>query len=96
MESSFTINSPSDWNEKIWSGTVYPNEMYIRFNYLDLDLRIYIDQTPCHYGGFRYWFICPSYGRRCGKVYSGKLGLECRECCDLNYLDNRSNFYIFS
>lgn len=26
-------------------------------------------QTPCHFGGVRWWWICPATGRRCAKLY---------------------------
>ena len=35
----------------------------------DVDYQIPIVTTPCHFGGHRYWFICPITvnGRYCGR-----------------------------
>lgn len=50
----------------------------------DYQLPVRLERTPCHYGGSRPWFACPSCGRRCGKLYlSGKF--VCRKCAHLNY-----------
>lgn len=42
---------------------------------------ISIVTTPCNFGGVRYWFQCPSCGRRCAILYP----LACRICCDGRY-----------
>src|SRR4051794_37210742 len=31
------------------------------------DFRVWLTTTLCHYGGRRWWFLCPSSDRRCGK-----------------------------
>ncbi len=41
--------------------------------------------TSCHYGGFRYWFECPSCGKRAGRLYFTNHGIQCRTCSNLNY-----------
>ncbi|HUD03113.1 MAG TPA: hypothetical protein VMR46_03855 [Candidatus Paceibacterota bacterium] len=47
--------------------------------------------TLCHYGGVRYWFICPVYhklqycGRRVGVLYLGDDYFACRHCYNLTY-----------
>lgn len=85
---------------------VYSSEMgnpnALRFEYRwtpvggepeDADYFVSISTTPCHYGGLRYWFICPlSYkgkpcGRRCRILYlaDGSKYLGCRECHQLTY-----------
>ncbi|SOC39064.1 hypothetical protein [Ureibacillus acetophenoni] len=83
--SSFTLHSPTNSRKVLGSGIVNPDEMYISLSYSNLELRIYVDQTPCHYGGVRYWFICSSCGRRSSKLYGDNIGLACRTCCNLNY-----------
>ncbi len=46
---------------------------------------IYFDQTPCNYGGYRKWFLCPQCKRRVAVLYGiGSLFL-CRCCNDLTY-----------
>lgn len=48
-----------------------------------------IDWTPCHFGGRRPWFLCPSCGRRVGKLYwlrrFSRMLFACRACADLGY-----------
>lgn len=76
-------------------------DQYIRFNYTqtdrstgektDLDYKIPLVKTPCHFGGFRYWFQCPWYangvycGRRVGVLYLGGKYFACRHCYNLTY-----------
>lgn len=47
-----------------------------------------ITRTACNYGNWRYWFVCPDCGRRCGILYrSGLYGrYACRKCHDLTYI----------
>lgn len=69
----------------------------------DFDYNIQLVTTPCHYGGDRYWFICPltingKYcGRRVGVVYKAGDYFGCRHCYNLSYEsrnESRSNrFY---
>jgi hypothetical protein len=33
------------------------------------DYRVRIEATRCHYGGLRWWFVCPLTGRRAAKLY---------------------------
>lgn len=46
-----------------------------------------LERTPCDFGGFRYWFVCP--GRGCGRRVSKLYGLGryflCRHCHNLAY-----------
>lgn len=59
----------------------------------DLDYKIELVSTPCHFGGVRWWFICPLWknsvycGRRVGKLYLPPNGIYfgCRHCYDLTY-----------
>jgi len=47
---------------------------------------IWLDSTPCNFGGYRPWFRCPSgiCGNRAAILYySGSFA--CRDCCNLAY-----------
>ena len=46
-----------------------------------------LDSTPCHFGGWRLWFVCPSTrcGRRVAKLFLGKQYFACRRCYNLAY-----------
>jgi hypothetical protein len=51
---------------------------------------VYLDWTPCNYGGTRPWFLCPA--RRCGRrvavLYGGGI-FACRHCHRLAYQSQR-------
>ena len=81
--------------------TLEGNE-YIRFKYThtdsktgeksDLDYKARIVSTHCHYGGQRWWFICPLAvngrlcSRRVGVLYlANDKRFGCRYCCNLTY-----------
>jgi hypothetical protein len=58
-----------------------------------IEQKIKLTKTPCHYGGFRWWFECPVVkdgvycGNRSSKLYLpvGQLYFGCRSCYDLTY-----------
>ena len=78
-------------------------KLYVKVNYTitdrntgektDYDYKISLTTTPCHFGGVRYWFICPLAvnglycGRRVGTLYlaSGGCYFGCRHCYNLSY-----------
>ena len=43
-----------------------------------------ITTSSCHYGNYRYWFICPHCGKRVGVLYCARLYV-CRQCIGANY-----------
>lgn len=57
---------------------------------------IALTYTPCNYGGWRPWFICPgegggvACGRRVSKLYWGGSLFLCRHCLDLGYASQRT------
>jgi len=79
------------------------DEPYVKVNYTitdrttgkktDYDYKINLATTPCHFGGVRYWFICPLSvngvycGRRTGSLYLASSGnyFGCRHCYNLSY-----------
>lgn len=40
--------------------------------------------TPCHFGGRRYWWVCPHCDRRCRILYCRGL-FVCRQCSGAHY-----------
>jgi hypothetical protein len=73
-----------------------PDEMWMRVYYTttihgekhDMDYRISITTTKPHYGGRRFWFICPHTGTRAAVLYSppGSKWFASRKACNLKYL----------
>src|SRR2546427_2601374 len=47
----------------------------------DEEYPIFLDRTPCNYGGERVWFLCPARGcsRRVAVVYGGSV-FSFRDC----------------
>lgn len=74
---------------------------YVYLQYAQTDLttqekkeiayEIPLTKTPCNYGGYRYWFICPlvkageQCHRRVGILYKGGDYFGCRHCYELTY-----------
>lgn len=58
-----------------------------------LDYSVRLSTTSCHFGGRRYWFVCPlvkggqACGRRVGTLYlpPGGKYFGCRHCYELTY-----------
>lgn len=81
---------------------------YIRFQYTqtdrssgektDLDYTVRLVSTPCHFGGRRWWFICPLIinGQPCihrvGALYlAGGKYFGCRHCHNLTYESSKES-----
>ena len=62
-------------NEEAWNSEQYP---------------VWLEWTPCHYGGSRAWFLCPARGcgRRVAILYLGTV-FACRHCYQLVYNSQR-------
>ena len=60
----------------------------------DEEYPIFLDRTPCNYGGERVWFLCPARGcsRRVAVVYGGSI-FACRHCYQLAYDSQREAAY---
>ena len=57
------------------------------------DYKVFLTKTYPNYGGFRYWFSCPSCGKRVRKLYSapGSGYFLCRTCQNLTYSSCRES-----
>jgi hypothetical protein len=59
----------------------------------DFDYKVQLVTTPCHFGGVRWWFICPlivngiTCGRRVAMLYRAPFRdyYGCRHCYNLSY-----------
>ena len=52
---------------------------------------IYLDQTPCNYGGHRTWFLCPGCLKRIAVLYRVGKYFRCRHCYGLTYSSQKKN-----
>ena len=52
---------------------------------------ISLDQTPCNYGGFRTWFLCPQCGKRVAVLYGAGKYFFCRHCYNLTHASQQEN-----
>lgn len=50
---------------------------------------IQLEQTVPHFGGVRLWWLCPTCGRRAGKLHLARERFECRQCGHLAYQSSR-------
>ena len=53
-----------------------------------------LDKTPCHYGGYRYFIVCPDCSKRRNKLIANNLDecFICNECIGVyKYSLNRSH-----
>ena len=58
----------------------------------DAEESVWLDRTPCNYGGVRFWFLCPQCGKRVAVIYGAGSRFLCRHCYDLPYgSQNESN-----
>lgn len=46
-----------------------------KHNGKDYNYHVKLDRTPCHYGGYRYWYLCPHCGKRTSVLYRAGLSL---------------------
>ncbi len=51
----------------------------------NIEQKIYLERTPCHFGGCRPWFTCPNCGRRVGLLVGEGRLFACRKCYNLPY-----------
>ena len=80
-ESRMDIDSPYLRIHYTWRKTEYR------------DYRVNLTTTCPHFGGKRYWFICPHCGRRIAKLYStpNSSYFLCRTCQNLTYTSCRES-----
>jgi hypothetical protein len=52
---------------------------------------VWLETTPCHYGGERVWFTCPGCQRRRAVLFSAGGVFRCRGCHDLAYESTRED-----
>lgn len=53
---------------------------------------VYLDSTPCNYGGVRKWFLCPRCDRRVGILCGYDKLFLCRHCYQLPYRSQNEGY----
>lgn len=56
-------------------------------------LPVALVSTAPHFGGVRWWALCPGCGRRCAVLYGYGRGFACRLCLRLTYESTRENAF---
>ena len=54
-------------------------------------VHVWLDTTPCHYGGERTWLRCPHCHTRRAVLFSVDGAFACRACHDLAYTSTRED-----
>ena len=55
------------------------------YDWQSKEQKVWFDRTPCHYGGERLWFLCPSCNRRVAILCCDGPLFLCRHCYQLPY-----------
>ena len=55
------------------------------------DIYVWLDTTPCNYGGVRWWFRCPCCSRRAAALYITGCRLRCIRCGRFSYASQRGD-----
>jgi len=91
-----TTNQVTSINIKSISGYDLEYASYqIRYKYQDkpVEHNVQITNTPCNYGGVRYWFKCPHCRGRVGVLYLSGVQCACRKCFKLAYKSERETWH---
>ena len=74
------------------------NKMILKYRHKPRDCEwepieqvIYFDKTPCNYGGYRKWFLCPRCSKRVALLYGAGKYFFCRHCYKLTYASCNSS-----
>jgi hypothetical protein len=62
---------------------------------IEIDDKVYLETTRPHFGGLRWWFICPHQNRRVRALYLplGGRHFWCRRAYGLDYASQRESEY---
>ena len=56
----------------------------------EFDRVVLLRPTPQHFGGQRWWLVCPNCGGRFGKLYWKDLQFTCRRCGGMTYYSSKT------
>jgi hypothetical protein len=91
VECETHIDGP--WND--WVRLKYEMTDYWTGEELKIDDKVYLAPTRAHFGGLRWWFVCPHLNRRVRKLYLplGGRHFWSRRAYELAYASQRETKY---
>jgi hypothetical protein len=90
-QSSITIHTSLTEHDGQYVELIYTSTDKWDVTKTNINYKVPVTSTPCHFGGIRYWFICPLTsngvycGRRVAKLYLFGKYFGCRHCHQLTY-----------
>jgi hypothetical protein len=89
IEVKFESRMCDPWNS--WLRLRYSMTEYSTGEELEIDDQIYLAATRPHFGGLRWWFVCPHLNRRVRKLYLPRGGRHfwSRRAYELAYASQR-------
>lgn len=76
--------SISRYREQLKQGNAQSIEVSYTHRSKPYKYSIQLSKTSCHYGGYRYWWLCPKCYQRTSTLYCAGLYV-CRHCIGANY-----------
>ncbi|MBB3107639.1 hypothetical protein FHS24_002170 [Psychrobacter luti] len=76
--------SISSYREQLRQGKAYSIELGYSYGGKSYSYSIKLDNTACHYGNYRHWWLCPKCSKRVSVLYCAGLYV-CRHCIGANY-----------
>ena len=74
------------------SFAIFGDRMILHYRYKQFDQdwqdtgdTVKMAKTPCHFGGSREWFVCPSCGKHVAVLYGPDKYFRCRPCTGMTY-----------
>ena len=76
--------SISRYREQLKQGSAKSIEVSYSYRSKSYQYSIRLSKSACHYGGYRYWWLCPKCTKRVSVLYCAGI-YACRHCINANY-----------
>ena len=76
--------SISSYREQLRQGKADSIELCYSYGGKSYSYSIKLDNTACHYGNYRHWWLCPKCSKRVSVLYCAGLYV-CRHCIGASY-----------
>ena len=76
--------SISQYREQLRQGNAKYIEVSYSYRSKPYQYSIQLSKTACHYGNYRYWWLCPKCSKRVSVLYCAG-SYVCRHCIGANY-----------